>query len=116
MRDNGTRIVLTISANLNITVNDTVAGLFCSFRDARCYIECSFHNFFENENFTTSKNMFIRVENDTVTIVNFTIGKQDVIFHMQMSVYSIYPLGEIDIHRPVCLFFQVTKTALHLVL
>ncbi|KAI7813977.1 putative G-protein coupled receptor 114 [Triplophysa rosa] len=66
-------IELSISAELNIIVNDAIKGLSCNFRDYRCYIECSFHNFFENENFTTSKKMFVHVKNDANTTVDFII-------------------------------------------
>lgn len=78
MRNNDTNIQLTISAGLNITVNDTIEGLVCTFRNYKCYIECSFHNFFENDNITHNK-IYIRKKNDTNTTVDFDIGKQDVI-------------------------------------
>ncbi|XP_056623592.1 adhesion G-protein coupled receptor G2-like [Triplophysa dalaica] len=68
-------IKLTISAGLNITVTDTIKNLSCEFRNYSCYIECSFHNFFEKENSTTSKEIFVSVKkNDQNNTVDFVIG------------------------------------------
>ncbi|KTG07531.1 hypothetical protein cypCar_00003051 [Cyprinus carpio] len=59
----------------NFTVLDTVGELLCNSTRNPCYIECSYHDFFPNKNFTQTETLNLKINSRSNTTVDFSIDQ-----------------------------------------
>ncbi|XP_056121763.1 uncharacterized protein LOC130100360 [Rhinichthys klamathensis goyatoka] len=67
-------MTISLESGHNITVHDTAKKILCNSTTNSCYIECSFNDFFEDQNFTAPKKFDICAKkNKNNTRVEFSI-------------------------------------------